>query len=96
MDKNLAISKERQDEYYKDFTSNTSNSSTVTVVIQVSIGISAIPTTFTRLILMGKGSSDDAAVKIVRAFLEGMEGTDNARLTALFGIHKLLEIRLII
>ena len=88
MDKNLAISKERQDEYYKDFET----------FLQRLARDSAGGRTFRKggrsgnetgrddiRDLMGKGSSDDAAVKIVRAFLEGMEGTDNARLTALFG-----------
>jgi excisionase family DNA binding protein len=35
--------------------------------------------------LMGKTSSEDASVKLVRAYLEGMVGVDNAKLTALFG-----------
>jgi hypothetical protein len=35
--------------------------------------------------LMGKSSSNDASVQLVRAYLEGMEGVNNSKLTALFG-----------
>ena len=88
MDKNLAVGKEKKDEYYKDmltFFSRLARDSAGGRTFRLGgrngteVGRDDIRD------LMGKSSSDDDSVKILRAYLQGMEGTDNAKLTALFG-----------